>query len=599
MQKIWREDVPLSTNPLRFVLFASGPHRLAAITATACVVIGSGLNAFIPYLFKNIIDAATKLGTSPESVQTLWMSAIVFVILSFVVELAFRASGFVGMFWVLGVRATIRYSLSAYALRHSHDYFSNRFAGSISTKIGQAASSGDDLIEAFLWDILTFIITILTSFIIAFIVSPTIAFIFLAWILVIVPLNYFRAVQRAPLAGEAQKAETVLSGATVDFLTNITAVHEFARRTFESTRIKDLIARRRAASMRNWIFGEKTTLLNNTLQVLFVSGMIFFSIYLATKGVLTAGDIILVLSIIIIVQDRLMFLGSHINRLAEMWGTIKESLEDILIPHDIKDKPDAHALEAKNGGIELKKLSFSYGHNEVFKNLSLSIPPGQRIGLVGRSGSGKSTLMKLLLRHYDLSGGSILIDSTSIADVTKESLREHIAVVPQEPMLFHRSIKDNIAYGNPGATEEEIIEASKLAQADEFIRAFPGGYDVLVGERGVKLSGGQRQRIAIARALIKDAPVLLLDEATSALDSESEVLVQKALLELMKGRTVIAIAHRLSTLRAMDRILVLDDGKIIEDGTHEELLKSEGLYASLWAHQSGGYLKEDGEEGEK
>jgi ATP-binding cassette, subfamily B, bacterial len=240
--------------------------------------------------------------------------------------------------------------------------------------------------------------------------------------------------------------------------------------------------------------------------------------------------------------------------------------------------------------IDWNQVTFKFDGKFVFSDFNLNIPAGQRLGLVGHSGAGKSTFVSLLLRQHDLDAGSILIAGQDISDVTQDSLRQAIAVVPQEPALFHRSVRDNIAYGNPAATEEQIISAAKQAQAHDFIMDLPSGYDTLVGERGVKLSGGQKQRVAIARAMLKDSPILILDEATSALDSESEVAIQKALETLMQGRTVIAIAHRLSTLRKMDRVVVMEDGKIIEDGTHEKLTKSGGVYERLWQHQAGGFL---------
>jgi ATP-binding cassette, subfamily B, bacterial len=263
---------------------------------------------------------------------------------------------------------------------------------------------------------------------------------------------------------------------------------------------------------------------------------------------------------------------------------------------EIKDKPGAGVLQVPHGEIAFNDVYFAYPDNTqngaVFAGLSLNVKPGERIGLVGPSGGGKSTLTRLLLRFDDLQGGSIVIDGQDIAEVTQESLRQNVSYVPQEPLLFHRSVGENIGYGRPEATQKAIEAAAKKARAHEFIEQLAHGYDTIVGERGVKLSGGQRQRVAIARALLKDAPILVLDEATSALDSESEVLIQEALWELMKNRTAIVVAHRLSTIQRMDRIVVLDDGKITEEGTHKQLLEHKGLYAKLWSHQSGGFLKE-------
>ena len=254
--------------------------------------------------------------------------------------------------------------------------------------------------------------------------------------------------------------------------------------------------------------------------------------------------------------------------------------------------PDATGLVVSKGEIAFNEVTFAYGEQGVFKDFSVTVPGGQRVGIVGPSGAGKTTFVSLLLRQHDLGGGAILIDGQDIAVVPLDSLRGAIAVVPQEPLLFHRTIRENIAYGKPGATQDEVKEAARRAEAHDFISALPQGYDTLVGERGVKLSGGQRQRVAIARAILKAAPILVLDEATSSLDSESESAIQTALQELMKGKTVIAIAHRLSTIRAMDRIMVIAGGAVVEDGTHTKLLAQGGTYARLWDHQAGGFIAE-------
>jgi len=285
-------------------------------------------------------------------------------------------------------------------------------------------------------------------------------------------------------------------------------------------------------------------------------------------------------------------IGHAMNRFIREYGNVEEGLREILVDREIKDVSNASDLVVAKGAISWNKVQFEYGTNAVFDNFELSIKPGQRIGLVGPSGAGKTTFVSLLLRQHDIDSGDILIDGQNISQVTQDSLRENIAVVPQEPLLFHRTIRENIAYGKPDATDEEIIAVAQKAQAHDFIMQLETGYDTLVGERGIKLSGGQKQRVAIARAMLKDAPILVLDEATSALDSESEVEIQKALEILMEGKTVIAVAHRLSTLRKMDRILVLETGKIVEDGSHDELTQSGGTYQRLWEHQAGGFLQE-------
>lgn len=588
-KSIWSTGIPKSTNPLRFLLAVSRPYTLSMSLALITVTAASTGAAIIPYALKKIVDGASKLASDGSS-EKLMGAALLYIAASLGANILWRASGFAGMRWATGVRATGRFALTSYVTLHSHQYFSDRFAGSLSSKIGYASNGAKEIAEYILWTFLGSVISAVAGITIVFMTNTLIGFIFLSWALVIIPLNIYLARKRVPLSMATQQAETALSGTTVDLLTNMAAVHEYARRSYELKRIKEFILQRRVSAIKNWTRGEMTLIINNILQALFIGGMIFAAVTLARNGLISAGDIVLVLAVIMFMEDRLTFIGSQLNSFAETWGTIKESLTDILVIHDVDDHAGAKDLVASGGAIAFENLSFSYHTVPIFEDLSLSIPAGQRIGIVGRSGAGKSTLAKLILRHYDIAKGRITIDGTDIATVTKESLRSAVAIVPQEPLLFHRTIRENIAYGMENATDTDVERAASLAQAHEFITALPQGYESLVGERGVKLSGGQRQRVAIARAFLKQAPILLLDEATSSLDSESEIAVQKALLALMEKRTVIAIAHRLSTLRAMDRIIVLDAGRIIQSGTHDELLASGGLYALLWEHQAGGFL---------
>ncbi|HRI36358.1 MAG TPA: ATP-binding cassette domain-containing protein [bacterium] len=320
-----------------------------------------------------------------------------------------------------------------------------------------------------------------------------------------------------------------------------------------------------------------------------------YTVLIWSEGLITIGDVVIVFTLSVAVSRQLRQLSQQLLQFSERLSDVQDALDTLIVPHEIIDIPEAAILRAESGTIEFDETTFRYreGLPLVFDKLSLSIPSGQRIGLVGRSGAGKTTLVALIQRLYDLSGGAIRIDGQDISKVTLDSLRQAIAVVPQDPILFHRSLAENIAYGKPDATMNEIIEAAKRANAHDFIARMPEGYDAKVGERGVKLSGGQRQRIAIARAILKNAPILILDEATSALDSESEALIQDALEKLMAGRTTLVIAHRLSTLRSLDRILVFDAGRIAEDGTHESLTNIDGgIYRTLWERQAGGFLSE-------
>lgn len=588
----WRRDFPESTNPLKFFLYSSKPHWRYAVPAIVAVIVAQTMYSSIPYAFKLIANAAAQLPQA-GSYHNLLIASIFYLGLLSTAQLIWRVSGFAGSYWAMGSRATAYNALTTYVTLHSRTYFSDRFAGSLGSKIRHAGHGMRDLVEIFLWQFLQFGVSIVASFVLAFFASAIFAWIFLGWVIVIGLFNFYFARKRIPLAAQTQRVETALNGATVDLLSNISAMQEYARRSFEVERLKSAIDRRRVTGLVNWHYGEWVLLTNVLIQVVFGALMIFVALRLAQAGLISAGDVILILSIIFTIERSLLDLGGQLNRFGEIWGEIGESLTEILEPHEIPDRPGAAKLLVQKGAIDIDAMSFSYAGYTVFKKLDLHIAPGERVGLVGRSGAGKSTLMRLLLHHHDIQRGSITIDGANVADVTQESLRGQIAVVPQEPLLFHRTISENIAYGNPGASQTDVEEAAKQAQAHDFILRLKDGYNSLVGERGIKLSGGERQRIAIARAILKNAPILLLDEATAALDSESEVAIQQALQELMKNKTVIAIAHRLSTLREMDRILVMDRGTIAEEGTHVELLKQKGLYAELWAHQAGGFIGDE------
>ncbi|PIR82489.1 ABC transporter permease [Candidatus Kaiserbacteria bacterium CG10_big_fil_rev_8_21_14_0_10_59_10] len=592
---IWVDNIPLTKNPARFMWAISRPHWRPALVAMLAVIVSATLYAVIPYVFKLIADSAAALAQG-GAYRDLILAAFAYIGVALLAGLIWRVSGFAGALWATGARASARYALTAYVTRHSRSYFSDHFAGSLANKINHAAAGSADVVEEVLWQFLNFFVTIIASFVIAFLASPTIALILMAWVAIVAPLNVYFARKRVPLSAATQNIEAKLSGATVDLLSNITAMQEYARRAFEIDRLKIGILKRRAAGLRNWRFGEAVLLGNGLLQTFFSGAMVLVAVYLTQAGTISVGDIVLIIALVFNIEERILFLGSNLNSFSETWGEIRESLEEILEPHQIVDKPGARPLEAVRGQLMFDNISFGYLTPPLFRGLTLHIPAGQKVGLVGKSGSGKSTLTRLLLRHHELTGGAILIDGQNIAEATVDSVRKAIAVVPQEPVLFHRTIRENILYGRLDATDEEVERAARLANAHGFIEKLPKGYDTLVGERGVKLSGGERQRIVIARAILKNAPILLLDEATSALDSESEVAIQDALRMLMEGKTVIAIAHRLSTLHEMDRIVVLHDGEIVEDGTHDALIAEGGTYADLWRHQAGGFLQEEDED---
>lgn len=589
---MWVENISKDISPLQFFFAVSKPYAKYAILSSLFVVAASSSTMFSIFIFKKIVDA---LATGPSNASAVWFWAISYILLTVFQVACWRLSGFMGMRWSVGMRATATQVLTSYVTLHSADYFHKRFAGAIGGKVGNASQAVKTLAEQFLWSQLDFTVALLTALILTFYSNALVGWLFIAWLFVVVPITLYLARKRVPLSAAAQAEDTRVRARVIDLLTNVGAMHDFARRNFELTEIKQFALRRYTAGIRNWTMGEINRTVSNVLQTVFIAGIVTASVYAWSVDIVTAGDVVLVLTLIISLAYRIEELGKDLNDFAEHYGEVKEGLEDLINPHEILDTPNARPLAVREGAITFIDASFIYaeGNRSVLSNFSLDVKAGQKVGLVGRSGAGKSTLVKLLLRHYDLTSGYIHIDGQNIAEVTQESLRDAIGVVPQEPLLFHRSIGENITYGKLGASEGEIQQAARYAQAHDFIKKLPKGYETLVGERGVKLSGGERQRIAFARAILKPAKILVLDEATSSLDSESEAAIQQALHKLMEGKTVIAVAHRLSTLREMDRIIVLEDGKIIEDGTHEELLGKGGLYSELWSHQSGGYLQDE------
>lgn len=398
------------------------------------------------------------------------------------------------------------------------------------------------------------------------------------------------------LSARHAAAESDQTGYLADMITNVMAVKSFAGSRFERKAFDKATALTERRLLEQGHGHQSQQVYFSTVAGV-ISGL---SLTLAVVGVMTFNANLATVFLILnytanIVGQLFQFSNNTLRTLNRAFGDSGEMVKTLALTPEIQDPVHPEKVRIKRGAINFKDVTFTHdgSHGALFKNFDLQIKPGEKVGLVGHSGSGKTTFTRLLLRFSDIDGGEILVDGQNIAAITQDDLRRNIAYVPQEPLLFHRSIRENIGYGEDKADDKVIAGVAKLAHAAEFIDTLPKGYDTLVGERGVKLSGGQRQRIAIARALLKNAPILLLDEATSALDSESEVLIQDALWKLMEGRTAVVIAHRLSTIQKMDRIVVLDDGKIVEQGTHKELIRQKGTYARLWAHQSGGFMEED------
>ncbi len=492
----------------------------------------------------------------------------------------------------------IRWRAHRYLLRQSTSFFANDFAGRIATKVMQTALSVRDSVVS-LNGLIVYVVVYFASSLGIFLSNDwRLAIPLLVWLLLYSCLMMFFLPRLKQVSMEQSDARSIMTGRVVDAYTNIQTV-----KLFSSSEAEEDYARESMQQMLGPVYEQmrlvtKLTGLLIFVNALLICGTLGFGVWLWTESTVSTGAVAVATALTMRLQAMSQWFIWELARLFEAIGTTQDGLNTLATPIAVTDNKEAKQLTVTRGQIEFEQVSFHYGKNSgVIDDFSLSIQPGERIGLIGRSGAGKSTLVNLLLRFYDLESGRIAIDGQSIAKVTQESLRRQIAMVSQDTSLLHRTIRENIAYAKPNASEAEILAAAKAAKADEFIHDLVDnegnkGLDAKVGERGVKLSGGQRQRIAIARVILKGAPILILDEATSALDSEVEVAIQEQLENLMIDKTVVAIAHRLSTIAKLDRLIVIDDGRIIEQGSHDQLIKLDGIYAKLWAHQSGGFLAE-------
>lgn len=577
----------------RFMRAMLRPYSFSVGVMLVVAVIFAAQTSLLPYILKLMVN---RLIAEPEVDPFIALTGLVAMYLatSFIISTAFR---FYDYFVVYVMIPSLRKKISIYCIEHllklSHQFYQNNFAGSLGSKVSELVMAVPDLLQIIIDRFFSHGLALLVAVFTLWQVNERFALLLLIWAVILLSIALLTSRKLTRLAAEWAFKGHRVTGRIVDTLSNMLTVRLFARGKNEDAWLTASIDEARSAEralelcyFKLWLFYGYSFFFVQCLNF-------YFLLQGRAEGWVTVGDFALVITLNISVMEFLWKMTQEFSKFSKLQGRIRQDLADLMVTPEIEDRVGAKDLFLTRGEITFDKVHFQYkGAEPLFQQKSAIIHPGQKVGLVGYSGSGKTTFVNLILRLYDVASGHIMIDGQNIQEVTQDSLHRVIGMIPQDPSLFHRTLMENIRYGRPEATKKEAIEAAKKAHAHEFIQNIPESYDALVGERGVKLSGGQRQRIAIARAILKNAPILILDEATSQLDSVTESYIQDSLWELMQGKTTLVIAHRLSTLLHMDRILVFDKGKIVEDGTHQDLLAKGGLYTTLWDAQVGGFLPE-------
>jgi ATP-binding cassette, subfamily B, bacterial len=570
----WYANRPIAFT-LRFVFQRWAAH--AAILAAVLAAVGCSVGT--QYGIKLLVDTLTH---PTDGASGVWPAFGLLVGLIAADCGLWRLAGLVAHSAFVGVTGDLRRDLFRHLTGHAPGYFAQRMPGTLASRVTATSNAVFAVENMFVWNVLPPCAATAVAISLVGTVSMSMAAVLMPVAgLMVVALFHFAAAGQ-PLHHDFADKAAAVDGEMVDVIANMPLVWSFCGRGREYRRFDATVTREMEARRSSLLYLERLRILHAGVTIILAIGLLAWAVILWEQGAVTAGDVVLACTLGLAVLHATRDLAVALVDVTQHFARLSEALATLLVPHELRDHPEAACLVRRGASVELEHVSFCYPNgNAVFKGLSLTFEPGQRVGLVGPSGGGKSSLLALIQRFYDLQDGRITIDGQDIARVTQESLRAAIAVVPQDLSLFHRSAMENIRYGRPDATDAEVIEAADFANCRDFIEALPHSFATIVGDRGVQLSGGQRQRIAIARAFLKDAPLLLLDEATSALDSESEEAIQEALAKLMSGRTVIAIAHRLSTVHNFDRIVVLRGGQVVQDGPPGDLMRQEGIYRSL------------------
>jgi len=593
MKKLDTPNVELS-HVLKAFWQAIRPQQALMYFTIFAYSVVSALDLVVPLVYKQFFDLLATEGNRDFLAPQLVKFLVLILIIHVIVWIFFRTAMFMLNDFESKTMARLKQASFDHMMNHSHSFFASNFTGALVQRVNRFSRSFERLYDTLVFNIIPLFVNIVGVIVIVWFHEPIFSYIIIVWIVIIMIFNYFFSKWKLKYDLESAKADSATTALLADDVTNQNAITLFANFSRESLSFKNVTNNQAKIQRFTWNLGNIVDAVQGGLIVIVEFLIFYYAVKFWQKNLITIGTFVLIQVYILSIAHRLWDFGKIIRNLYESFADSKEMVEILVTPHEVEDLPIATNLLVKDGRIEFNSISFSFDKNRgLIDNLSISIGSGEKVALIGPSGAGKSTIVKLLLRAFDITSGSILVDSQNIQHVTQESLRQNISLVPQDPVLFHRTLLENIRYGRPNATDDEVIEAAKLAHCDEFIDVLSLKYDTFVGERGIKLSGGERQRVAIARAILKNAPILVLDEATSSLDSHSESLIQDALDRLMKDKTSIVIAHRLSTIRKMDRILVIEGGKIIEDGSHEDLLnKDQGLYKKLWQLQAGGFISE-------
>jgi ATP-binding cassette subfamily B protein len=575
---------------LRFLVMRHYRVRVAAFVA--CVATATAIEAMSPYVLGRMINALTaaaQAGVRDFGAVTLYVG--LFAVVWYAPAVIVRGAEAIDIYMSPRMRALAQKYLFAYMLGHSPRYFQENFAGKLGQKIKQAGQATVSLLSILAFESVRIVVLLGVGGVLLALQNGFYAAVLFGWAAIYLVVVTWLARRCVVLSKAFSDEVSTSTGRLIDAISNADLVRAFARAAYERKFLSNFLADEMNASQSLRWFLIVMRLFMSTAMLALLMGLILLAIRDTLSGAITVGAFTMIFFLGTMIARSVQELSYRMLDFFEQLGTLAEALELITQKHEIVDKTGSTPLAVREGEIVFENISFSHadGH-PVFQGLNLKIRAGEKVGLVGKSGAGKSTLVKLLRRQFEPQGGRILIDGQDVADVTWDSVNEAIAEVQQMPGVFHRPVRDNIRYSRPEAEEHVVVSAAKDAHAHDFITGREAGYDTIVGEQGIKLSGGERQRVAIARALVKDAKILVLDEATSSLDSESEHLIQEALFELMRGRTVIAIAHRLSTIVGMDRIVYLEDGRIVEQGSHNELIARDGPYAQLWNRQVGGFI---------